>query len=148
MPLRLFVCVCGCVCVCFSLLPQVALIAEKRDYGTYRIRDFARHEKQTWKKPLRSLTNGARVLIIINMRQEQSQTEPITEPLKRAIEASGMSLNSIETATGVKRASLMRFLRGESSLRLDLADKLASFFNLSLQAVPQEKPTSQKKKVK
>jgi len=40
---------------------------------------------------------------------------------------------ALERETGVKRASIMRFLRGETSLRLDLADKLAEFFGLELQ---------------
>src|SRR5438046_941952 len=47
--------------------------------------------------------------------------QPITEPLRRAIEASGMAHIAIERATGVKRASVMRFLRGARSLRLATA---------------------------
>ena len=38
------------------------------------------------------------------------------------------SFRSVEKATGVKRQSLMKFARGEQSLRLDKADKLASYF--------------------
>ena len=34
--------------------------------------------------------------------------------------------------TGVTRQTLMRFARGESSMRLDLADKLAVYFGLKL----------------
>jgi plasmid maintenance system antidote protein VapI len=44
---------------------------------------------------------------------------------------------AIERATGVKRASIMRFLRGETSLRLDMADRLAAYFGLELR--PQRK---------
>jgi hypothetical protein len=41
---------------------------------------------------------------------------------------------SLEQATGVKRASIMRFLRGKISLRLDKADALAAYFGLELVA--------------
>ena len=37
----------------------------------------------------------------------------------------GESFRAIERDTGVLRQSLMKFVRGETSLRLDVADKLA-----------------------
>lgn len=40
------------------------------------------------------------------------------------------SLSAVERATGVKRQSMMKFLRGEQSLRLDLADRLATYFRI------------------
>jgi transcriptional regulator with XRE-family HTH domain len=40
------------------------------------------------------------------------------------------SLRSVEKATGLKRQALARFMRGEQSLRLDLADKLAAHFGI------------------
>jgi plasmid maintenance system antidote protein VapI len=58
--------------------------------------------------------------------------ETISDVLKRAITESGMAHIAIERATGVKRASIMRFLRGETSIRLDMADRLAAFFGLEL----------------
>jgi hypothetical protein len=57
---------------------------------------------------------------------------PITEALLRAIAGSGMSFKALERETGVKRQSLMKFVRGEQSLRGDLMDKLAVFFRLEL----------------
>ncbi|MCK4340914.1 MAG: hypothetical protein KAY37_04245 [Phycisphaerae bacterium] len=54
--------------------------------------------------------------------------QTITAVLKKAIAESGLPYLTIEQATGVKRASIMRFMRGEQSLRLDMADKLASHF--------------------
>ena len=57
----------------------------------------------------------------------------MTEVLRRAIVESGEAHIALERTTGVQRASIMRFVRGESSLRLDLADKLAAYFELSLQ---------------
>jgi plasmid maintenance system antidote protein VapI len=58
--------------------------------------------------------------------------ETMSSVLKRAIEESGLALSAIERETGVKRASIMRFLRGDQSLRLDMADKLANYFGLEL----------------
>jgi len=58
--------------------------------------------------------------------------QPITDLLRKTIADSGLPLLVIERETGVKRASVMRFLRGEQSLRLDMADKLAAYFGLEL----------------
>ncbi|MEX2113198.1 MAG: hypothetical protein WD845_08440 [Pirellulales bacterium] len=41
---------------------------------------------------------------------------------------------TIATETCINRASLIRFARGDTSLRLDVADKLAAYFGLELQA--------------
>jgi plasmid maintenance system antidote protein VapI len=56
----------------------------------------------------------------------------MSETLKKAIADSGMAHIAIERATGVKRASIMRFMRGEQSLRLDMADRLAAYFGFTL----------------
>ena len=50
--------------------------------------------------------------------------------LLRAAIAGAESLNAIQRATGIKRQSLATFLRGESTLRLDAADKLAAYFGI------------------
>jgi transcriptional regulator with XRE-family HTH domain len=64
---------------------------------------------------------------------------PITDPLRKAIDESGLPLLRLSKDAGVARASLIRFMRGETSLRLDVADKLAVFFGLRLDAVPTSK---------
>jgi plasmid maintenance system antidote protein VapI len=56
----------------------------------------------------------------------------MSEAIKRAIAKSGLAHIAIERATGVKRASIMRFMRGEQSIRLDMADRLADYFELEL----------------
>jgi transcriptional regulator with XRE-family HTH domain len=56
----------------------------------------------------------------------------ISETLRRTIADSGLSYNALERETGVTRASIMRFVRGDQSLRLDRADRLADFFGLAL----------------
>ena len=60
------------------------------------------------------------------------QPQTITDTLKRAIEESGKSYAELERATGVKRASLMRFMRGDQSLRLDKADAIAAHFGMTI----------------
>lgn len=58
--------------------------------------------------------------------------QPISDVLRRVIAESGKAHIAIERDTGVKRASIMRFLRGDTSLRLDKADALAAYFGLEL----------------
>jgi hypothetical protein len=56
----------------------------------------------------------------------------LSDILRKAIIESGMAHIAIERATNVKRASIMRFVRGETFLRLDKADALATLFALEL----------------
>ena len=62
----------------------------------------------------------------------------MTELLREAI-AEAPSLNSIQEAIGVQRASLMRFARGEQSLRLDIADRLADYLGIESRRVPRKR---------
>jgi plasmid maintenance system antidote protein VapI len=57
---------------------------------------------------------------------------PISDLLRRTIIESGEAHKAIERSTGVSRASIMRFVRGERFLRLDMADRLAEHFGLEL----------------
>ena len=54
--------------------------------------------------------------------------------LRKAIAESGLAYIALERATGVQRHSIMRFMRGEQSLRLDKAEQLAAHFGLELRA--------------
>lgn len=70
-----------------------------------------------------------------DMARKKSQPTPtMTDVLRAAIADSGLSFQELQRRTGVVRQSLMKFARGEQSLRLDHADKLAEFFGLSLVA--------------
>ena len=63
----------------------------------------------------------------------KSKTKPtMTEVLKAAIEQSGVSRYRIAQDTGILETSLSRFMRGETSLRLDKADVLAEYLGLEL----------------
>ena len=57
---------------------------------------------------------------------------PITDLLRQTILDSGIPFLTLEQKTGVLRQSLMKFARGESTIHLDAADKLAEFFELEL----------------
>jgi plasmid maintenance system antidote protein VapI len=67
------------------------------------------------------------------MNREKAKA-PISELLRRTIAESGISYNALQRDTGVTRASIMRFVRGDQSIRLDMADRLAAYFRLSLTA--------------
>jgi plasmid maintenance system antidote protein VapI len=53
----------------------------------------------------------------------------MTQLLRQAL-ADAESLSAVQRATGLKRQALAKFMRGEQSLRLDLADKLAEHFGI------------------
>ena len=53
--------------------------------------------------------------------------------------AAAESLRAVERATGVKRQSMMKFVRGEQSLRLDMADRLARHFAIEIRAPKRRK---------
>ena len=63
---------------------------------------------------------------------KSNRKQPMTEALLRAIRESERPFLTLEQQTGVTRQSLMKFVRGETSLRLDVADKLAAYFGLEL----------------
>jgi transcriptional regulator with XRE-family HTH domain len=56
----------------------------------------------------------------------------MSDTLRAAVRDSGLSQYEISHATGILATSLGRFMRGETSLRLDKADALAEFFGLEL----------------
>ncbi len=53
----------------------------------------------------------------------------MTELLRESI-GDADSIRGVARATGLTHVSLIKFLRQETSLRLDLADKLAAHFNI------------------
>lgn len=74
-------------------------------------------------------------------RTKQRTTPPtMTEILRERVSACGISFYRLELDTRVSRQSLMKFARGEQTLRLDQADKLARYFSLELK--PSDPPPS------
>jgi plasmid maintenance system antidote protein VapI len=64
---------------------------------------------------------------------------PITDLLRKTIAESGVPNLVLHQQTGVARGSIIRFVRGDTSLRLDCADKLAEYFGLELVAQSRQK---------
>jgi plasmid maintenance system antidote protein VapI len=58
--------------------------------------------------------------------------DPLSDVLRKAILDSGLSFQALERETGVLRQCLMKFVRGEQSLRLDRAGRLAAYFGFEL----------------
>jgi transcriptional regulator with XRE-family HTH domain len=56
----------------------------------------------------------------------------MTAALKAAIRDSGLTDYRIAADTGVKATSIGRFMRGETSLRLDRAEAIAEYLGLEL----------------
>ena len=63
----------------------------------------------------------------------QNPNKSISESLRDSIIKSGLTFKELERQTGVLRQTLMRFVRGEQSIVLDAADKLAEFFGLGVE---------------
>ena len=66
------------------------------------------------------------------MTDNRNKYQTITQALRDAINKSDLSFAALERETGVVRQSLMKFARGERSLRLDMADRLVSYFGLEV----------------
>jgi len=56
----------------------------------------------------------------------------MSDVLRAAILDSEMNLAAIEREAGIDRSSLSRFVSGERSMRLDMADQLARYFGIAL----------------
>jgi plasmid maintenance system antidote protein VapI len=63
---------------------------------------------------------------------EKKRHAPLTTILRKAIADCGLPFQRLEKETGVTRQTLMGFVRGERTIYLDMADKLAVFFGLEL----------------
>ena len=89
---------------------------------------------------LHTATDGREALALIEAHQPALV---MCEVLLAGI--SGLALLRIAADTGVERASISRFVRGERSLRLDMADKLAAYFGLKLTRTKPNATEHQKK---
>jgi len=65
-------------------------------------------------------------------KRKPRPTGSATSALRQAIAECGLSFNELERRSGLKRQSLMKFARGEQSIRLDLADRLLECFGLQV----------------
>jgi plasmid maintenance system antidote protein VapI len=67
-------------------------------------------------------------------RQTPANRKPktLTDQLRHAIEASGLSTNKLAVESGVPQPVLHRFMASEQGLTLETADKLAAYLGLNL----------------
>lgn len=71
----------------------------------------------------------------------KSKPQPtLTDAIRAAIERSGVTRYRIAKETGIPEGNLGRFLRGEMSIRLDKADRLAAYLGLRLVPDPDAVP--------
>ncbi len=66
----------------------------------------------------------------------------LTDHLREAIDASGMSRYAVAKGIGLDQSTLSRFMSGKAGLALDTVDKLGEFLGLKLVAV--KKPAKSK----
>jgi plasmid maintenance system antidote protein VapI len=66
------------------------------------------------------------------MARKPAAPGTMTDVLRCAIRDCGLNHFRLSEESGVSRLSIVRFARGERSLRLDMADKLATYFGLVL----------------
>jgi antitoxin component HigA of HigAB toxin-antitoxin module len=67
-----------------------------------------------------------------NQMSKRKQVPNVVDQLRQAIGGCGVSLNQLAKATGVHRAQLSRFLRGERTLTLTAVAKLCAHLGLQL----------------
>ena len=65
-------------------------------------------------------------------KPKRQQPPTMTDVLRQTIRESGIPMLRLSEETGVQRLSIARFLNESQSLRLDCADKLATYFKLTL----------------
>ena len=69
--------------------------------------------------------------MVVFISMSKQPTKPtMTQLLLDALAERKESLRAIEAAAGVNHVSMVRFLAGKQSLRLDLADRLAGYFGI------------------
>ena len=74
------------------------------------------------------MTEARRAVIITTMKP--TKKEPTMTDVLRGALMECESLRAVERETGVIRQSLMLFMAGKQSLRLDKADALARYFGI------------------
>lgn len=63
----------------------------------------------------------------------------ITDALRDAINESEIPSKTLARETGIPHPSIIRFRRGDQTIHLDAADKIAAYFNLELKPAAKRK---------
>ncbi len=72
------------------------------------------------------------------MPKRRKKPPTISDTLRKAIHDNGQSFIGLERETGVLRQTLMPFARGESGINIAAADKLATYFGLTLVPIEEQ----------
>jgi transcriptional regulator with XRE-family HTH domain len=81
------------------------------------------------------LTAGLLICTIKYMARKPLSPSPLTDSLRQTLRraiADGLSFKRLAEETGITRQSLMGFAKGERTIYLDIADKLAVYFGVEL----------------
>jgi hypothetical protein len=76
--------------------------------------------------------------MVMSTTKSKRKTTPPTQletALKQAVIDSGLTLYAIAKSAGIDRASLLRFMSGERTLRLPHAGRVAGFLGFELRSV-------------
>ncbi len=77
------------------------------------------------------------MLVLFSTMAKVQMTELLRQSVKEALEA-GQSLRQIARGSGLQHPPLLRFLRGEQSLRLDKAEMLADYLGIECRRTKQK----------
>lgn len=69
---------------------------------------------------------------MVSERQHKKVTVSFLDQIRRAVRTSGTSLNQLSRETGIDRAALSRFVRGDRGLSMGALDRLADFLDLGV----------------
>ncbi len=77
--------------------------------------------------------------------EDLANPQTISDQLKSAIKASGLTIYVIAKASGVDPGMISRFMQGERTLRLTTVDRIAATLGLSLSGgeTPEQPPESE-----
>lgn len=81
------------------------------------------------------------------MVRKKAAAKTLSEQLREAIQASGISGYALAQATGISTGVLSRFINRERDIRMETADKIAKHLEVSL-SVPYEIAARQVKNLK
>ncbi len=72
------------------------------------------------------------------MGKAKSARPTLADTIRRAVDATGLSVYAVAKASGISQPIVHRFMNGERGLTLDTADKLCRFLGLRLTATKDE----------
>jgi transcriptional regulator with XRE-family HTH domain len=75
---------------------------------------------------------------VLTLTNRKDASERFSRNLQKLMEQKGLSYEGLEKFTGVGYRSIARYVKGESSIPLDAADKLARHFGKTVDEMVEE----------